>query len=115
MSWSIKDLARMSGATPRMLRHYDEIGLLAPAWVGTNGYRYYEYEQLARLQQILLLRELDLGLADDRGNSRRPGRPAGRAAAPPPAAACRARPVRRVGSHRGQDHHPPARRHHHAS
>lgn len=45
-----------------MLRHYDEIGLLMPAWVGTNGYRYYQYEQLARLQQILLLRELDLGL-----------------------------------------------------
>jgi DNA-binding transcriptional MerR regulator len=45
-----------------MLRHYDEIGLLLPAWVEANGYRYYDYEQLARLQQILLLRELDLGL-----------------------------------------------------
>jgi DNA-binding transcriptional MerR regulator len=44
------------------LRHYDAIGLLEPAWVGSNGYRYYEREQVLRLQQILLLRELGLGL-----------------------------------------------------
>lgn len=43
------------------LRHYDLIGLLAPASVGGNGYRYYELEQLLRLQQILTLRELGIG------------------------------------------------------
>lgn len=52
----------MSNVTSRTLRHYDEIGLLRPARVGGNGYRYYEREQLLRLQQILLLRELGLGL-----------------------------------------------------
>lgn len=52
----------MSGVTPRTLRHYDEIGLLPPAGVRSNGYRFYEQEQLLRLQQILVLRELDLGL-----------------------------------------------------
>jgi MerR family transcriptional regulator, thiopeptide resistance regulator len=52
----------MSQVTSRTLRHYDEIGLLRPARVGGNGYRYYEREQLLRLQQILLLRELGLGL-----------------------------------------------------
>lgn len=52
----------MSKVTARTLRHYDEIGLLAPAFVGMNSYRYYEQEQLLRLQQILLLRELGLGL-----------------------------------------------------
>lgn len=52
----------MSKVTSRTLRHYDEIGLLAPAWVGGNGYRYYERDQLLRLQQILVLRELGLGL-----------------------------------------------------
>ena len=36
--------------------------MLAPAYVGSNGYRYYEREQLLRLQRVLLLRELGLGL-----------------------------------------------------
>ncbi|MBP1159971.1 DNA-binding transcriptional MerR regulator/ADP-ribose pyrophosphatase YjhB (NUDIX family) [Rhodococcus sp. PvR099] len=49
--------------TARTLRYYDEIGLLRPAGVGSNGHRYYEREQLLRLQQILLLRELGLDLA----------------------------------------------------
>lgn len=64
MSWSIADVARMSGVTARTLRHYDDIGLLAPAYVGANGYRYYEDAQLLRLQQVLVLRELGLGLAE---------------------------------------------------
>ncbi|WP_406274400.1 MerR family transcriptional regulator [Nocardia sp. NBC_00881] len=64
MSWSIADVARMSGVTARTLRHYNDIGLLEPACVGTNGYRYYEEEQLLRLQQILVLRELGLSLAE---------------------------------------------------
>lgn len=62
MSWSIQHVARYSGVTARTLRYYDEIGLLRPARIGTNGYRYYEQEQLLRLQQILLLRELDMDL-----------------------------------------------------
>lgn len=52
----------MSKVTSRTLRHYDEIGLLPPAWVGGNGYRYYEQEQLLRLQQILVMRELGVSL-----------------------------------------------------
>ena len=62
MAWSIAQVARMSKVTSRTLRHYDEIGLLPPAWVGANGYRYYEQEQLLKLQQILVMRELGLGL-----------------------------------------------------
>jgi len=64
MSWSIAQVARMSGVTSRTLRHYDQIGLLPPAEIGGNGYRYYETGELLRLQQILLLRQLDLGLAE---------------------------------------------------
>lgn len=64
MAWSIAEVARMSGVTSRTLRHYDEIGLLPPAWIGSNGYRYYEEADLLRLQQILLMRELDLGLRE---------------------------------------------------
>ncbi|GAA1233386.1 MerR family transcriptional regulator [Kitasatospora nipponensis] len=66
MAWSIAEVARMSGVTSRTLRHYDEIGLLTPAWIGGNGHRYYEQAGLLRLQQILLMRELDLGLREIR-------------------------------------------------
>ncbi|MCA6092408.1 MerR family transcriptional regulator [Streptomyces sp. SCA3-4] len=66
MAWSIADVARMSGTTSRTLRHYDDIGLLPPAWIGSNGHRYYEEAGLLRLQQILLMRELGLGLREIR-------------------------------------------------
>ncbi len=62
MSWSIAEVAQMSNVTSRTLRHYDAIGLLKPAWAAPDGRRYYEHEQLLRLQQILLLRDLGLGL-----------------------------------------------------
>ncbi|WP_406056343.1 MerR family transcriptional regulator [Streptomyces sp. NBC_01077] len=64
MAWPTAEVARMSGVTARTLRHYDEIGLLPPAWIGTNGHRYYEEGQLLRLQQILVLRALGLGLPE---------------------------------------------------
>ncbi|MFP3466616.1 MerR family transcriptional regulator [Leifsonia sp. SIMBA_070] len=62
MDWSIQDIARIAGTTSRTLRHYDAIGLLEPSRVGGNGYRYYDRDSLVRLQRILLLRELGLGL-----------------------------------------------------
>jgi DNA-binding transcriptional MerR regulator len=52
----------MSGITARTLRHYDAIGLLPPAWVAADGRRYYRRPELLRLQRILLLRELGMGL-----------------------------------------------------
>jgi len=64
MAWSIAEVARMSGVTSRTLRHYDEIGLLRPAYAAANGYRYYEQDELLRLQQILVLRELGVGLPE---------------------------------------------------
>ncbi|MBW9092454.1 MerR family transcriptional regulator [Microbacterium jejuense] len=60
--WSIQQIAKLAGTTSRTLRHYDDIGLLAPSSVGHNGYRYYDQAALVRLQRILLLRELGLGL-----------------------------------------------------
>ncbi|OPC76530.1 MerR family transcriptional regulator [Embleya scabrispora] len=64
MDWPISEVARMSGVTARTLRHYDETGLLPPARIGANGHRYYEQGQLLRLQQILLLRALGVGLPE---------------------------------------------------
>lgn len=55
MTWSIAEVARMSGVTSRTLRHYDEIGPLPPAGVGSNGHRLYGEPELLRLQQTLWL------------------------------------------------------------
>jgi MerR family transcriptional regulator, thiopeptide resistance regulator len=62
VSWSIQDVTRLAKVSSRTLRHYDAIGLLVPARVGSSGYRYYDRPQLLRLQHILLLRELGVGL-----------------------------------------------------
>lgn len=62
MEWSIQDIARAAGTTSRTLRHYGQLGLLAPSRTGSNGYRYYDQDALVRLQRILLLRELGLSL-----------------------------------------------------
>lgn len=60
--WSIQDIARLAGTTSRTLRHYDDVGLLPPSRIAHNGYRHYDEAALVRLQRILLLRELGLGL-----------------------------------------------------
>lgn len=62
MEWPIQQIARIAGTTSRTLRHYDEIGLVLPSQIGSNGYRYYDEQALVRLQRVLLLRELGLGL-----------------------------------------------------
>lgn len=59
----IGDFSRFSQVSIRTLRHYDDIGLLKP--VNTDpltGYRYYALDQLARLNRILALRDLDFSL-----------------------------------------------------
>ena len=63
-SWSTTDLVRLTGVSSRTLRHYDHVGLLRPAGTGAGGQRRYERPQLHRLQHVLLLRRLGLGLAD---------------------------------------------------
>ncbi|WP_316358480.1 MerR family transcriptional regulator [Candidatus Neptunichlamydia sp. REUL1] len=55
MSYTVKKLPELSGVSIRTLRWYDEVGLLKPAYYGSNGYRYYEEEQILRLQQTLFL------------------------------------------------------------
>lgn len=52
----------MSGLSARTLRHYDDIGLLTPARIAANGYRWYGRPELVRLQRILLLRRLRMPL-----------------------------------------------------
>ncbi len=60
--YRVKELAELAGVSVRTLHFYDEKGLLTPALVGANKYRYYDEDSLLRLQQILLYREMDLDL-----------------------------------------------------
>ena len=53
---TIGEFSRLSRVTPRMLRHYDALGLLRPEAVGENGYRYYRQEQLTELTRIQWLK-----------------------------------------------------------
>jgi DNA-binding transcriptional MerR regulator len=62
MAYTVKQVAAMSGVSVRTLHFYDESDLLSPAYVGPNGYRFYEEPQLLILQQILFYRELGFEL-----------------------------------------------------
>src|SRR5213595_3896602 len=62
MAYTVKQVAAMSGVSVRTLHFYDETGLLKPAYLGANGYRFYEEPQLLTLQQILFYRELGFEL-----------------------------------------------------
>ena len=64
MDYTVKKLAAMSGVSVRTLHFYDETGLLKPARVGANGYRFYRQPQLLTLQQILFYRELGFELKE---------------------------------------------------
>lgn len=65
--FTVKQLAKLAGVTPRALRHYDAIGLFKPSRIGANGYRYYDEAALLRLQQILFYRTLGMPLERIRG------------------------------------------------
>ncbi|MEU9863832.1 MerR family transcriptional regulator [Streptomyces sp. NPDC047971] len=61
--FTIGDFARHGRVSVRMLRHYDAIGLLHPAHVDPHsGYRFYEADQLARLNRVIALKELGFTL-----------------------------------------------------
>lgn len=64
MAYTVKELSGLSGVSVRTLHYYDEIELLKPNHIGIDGYRYYEEEQLLRLQQIMFYRELDIPLSE---------------------------------------------------
>jgi DNA-binding transcriptional MerR regulator len=62
--WRIGEVAELTGLTVRTLRHYDEIGLLAPSGRSSGGYRLYSEADHRRLYRILALRELGFSLED---------------------------------------------------
>lgn len=60
--YTVHELAELSGVSVRTLHYYDEIGLLQPGR-RDNNYRSYGSDEVDRLQQILLYREIGMGLA----------------------------------------------------
>jgi DNA-binding transcriptional MerR regulator len=60
----IQQVVNATGVSSRTLRHYDDIGLLRPAAIGSGGMRLYGQTELTRLQTILVMRELGLPLSD---------------------------------------------------
>jgi DNA-binding transcriptional MerR regulator len=64
--YQVKEVAQLSGVSIRALHHYDAIGLLVPSLRSPAGYRLYSEDDLLRLQQILIGRELGLPLEEIR-------------------------------------------------
>jgi DNA-binding transcriptional MerR regulator len=62
----VGELSKRSGLTVRTLHHYDEIGILKPSSHSEAGYRLYTAADVARLQQVLSLRQLGLSLEEIR-------------------------------------------------
>lgn len=61
---TVSEVSRLAGVSVRALHHYDEIGLLVPSGRTDAGYRLYGRDDLDRLQEILLFRELEIPLED---------------------------------------------------
>lgn len=58
--FKIGEFSKLTQVSVRMLRYYDETGLLKPEKIDDkSGYRYYSAKQIVQLQKIILLRDLD--------------------------------------------------------
>jgi DNA-binding transcriptional MerR regulator len=63
-TYTVSEVARLANVSVRTLHHYDEIGLLVPSGRSDAGYRLYDRQDLERLQEIMLFRELEIPLPD---------------------------------------------------
>jgi DNA-binding transcriptional MerR regulator len=70
--WKVGELAKQTGLTVRALHHYDEIGLLSPSRRSASGYRLYDGDDVARLLQILSLRQVGFSLEEIRDSLAKP-------------------------------------------
>ena len=64
MEYTVQQLAKLSGVSKRTLHYYDEIDLLKPKTIRSNGYRIYGSEEVTRLQQILFFKSFGLSLTE---------------------------------------------------
>ena len=68
----VGQLAKRTGLTVRTLHYYEEVGLLVPAQRTEAGHRLYGAGEVARLQEIMLLRQLGFSLEDIRASLDQP-------------------------------------------
>ena len=61
---TVSQVTKLTGVSARTLQYYDEIGLLRPSQLTTNGYRLYDDDALQKLQHILFFKELGFKLKD---------------------------------------------------
>jgi len=60
----INEIAKMFNLTKRTLQYYDKIDLLKPDFIKENGYRVYNEDQLAKLIEILIWKNIGLNSRD---------------------------------------------------
>lgn len=65
------EFARFCDTTKDTLFHYDDIGLLKPAKIGSNGYRYYSINQAMLFDMIQMLKEVGMSLEEIKDYMRR--------------------------------------------
>lgn len=62
----ISEVAQRSGLSAKTIRYYEEIGLIAPASRGQNGYRNYDGQSLGQLRFLARAREVGFNLEESR-------------------------------------------------
>jgi len=63
--FKIREFSKFTRVSVKMLRHYDELGLLPPAYIDpANNYRFYSADQLPRLNRIIGLKDLGFSLRE---------------------------------------------------
>ncbi|GKU77825.1 MerR family transcriptional regulator [Paenibacillus sp. L3-i20] len=63
-NYSIGKVSKLTGATVKTIRYYDDINLLSASHVSHTGYRYYNQHDIEQLELILFLRYLDFKVND---------------------------------------------------
>jgi DNA-binding transcriptional MerR regulator len=63
--FKIGDFSKLTRVSVRMLRHYDEIGLLKPQAIDNfTGYRFYSVDQIPKINRVQVLKEMGFSLSD---------------------------------------------------
>ncbi|MDB5054232.1 MAG: MerR family transcriptional regulator [Bacilli bacterium] len=72
-NWKVGELAKRTGITVRALHHYDQIGLISPSRYSDTGHRLYSEADIAKLQQIMSLKDLGFALEEIKALIEKPG------------------------------------------
>lgn len=62
--YKVNEFAKLCGVTPRTLKYYETRGLIRPARIAENGYRYYSLSQIDEISAILLFRDYGFSLEE---------------------------------------------------